>query len=211
MYVQQHFSENNTATLHELMRRHPLGSFVVMTPGGLEVNHIPFFLDATRAPHGVLRAHLPIGNSLWQQEPARAPEAVVIFQGEESYITPSWYPTKHEHGKAVPTWNYVVVHAYGTPRFVRDRHWLLAHVTELTNEHEAAQPSPWQVSDAPGDYIDSMLNRIVGVEIPITRMLGKWKVSQNRPMSDRQGVAAGLDSQQNVRAAAMGALVKQHL
>ena len=138
-------------------------------------------------------------------------ESVVVFQGPESYITPSWYESKRQHGQAVPTWNYVVVHAYGRPRFVRDRQWLLAHVTALTLQHEAAFAEPWQVSDAPAEYIDKMLSNIVGVEIPVTRLLGKWKVSQNRPLADRLGVVTGLNDMASEKAAAMEALVKQHL
>lgn len=210
MHIQQKFSETNLDKLHALIRSHPLGTFVVSGPDGLEVNHMPFHLDATAGGNGVLRAHIPIGNPLWQQM-LDAREAVVIFQGAETYITPSWYPTKHQHGQAVPTWNYAVVHAYGRPAFIQDKSWLLAHVTALTTQHEASMALPWQVTDAPADYIDGMLTKIVGVEIPVTKLLGKWKVSQNRPMADRLGVVAGLNSQQTEKAAAMEALVKQHI
>jgi transcriptional regulator len=211
MHIQQKFSETNVDTLHALIRSHPLGTFVVLGADGLEVNHMPFQLAATTAGNGVLRAHIPIGNPLWQQALDASREAVVVFQGAETYITPSWYPSKHAHGQAVPTWNYAVVHAYGQPVFIRDKQWLLAHVTALTNEHEARHALPWQVSDAPVDYIEQMLGKIVGVEIPIKRLLGKWKVSQNRPLPDRMGVVAGLNSLQTENAAAMEALVKQHL
>lgn len=172
---------------------------------------MPFQLEAASGSQGVLRAHIPIGNLLWQQEFDRTHDAVVIFQGPETYISPSWYPSKHAHGQAVPTWNYVVVHAYGQPTFIQEKEWLRAHVTALTNQHEAMQALPWQVTDAPADYIEQMLGKIVGVEIPVTKLLGKWKVSQNRPVADRLGVVAGLNSQQTEKAALMETLVKQHL
>jgi transcriptional regulator len=210
MYIQQKFNETNTDTLQALIRQHPLGTFVVMTHAGLEVNHMPFFLDAAQASPGVLRAHFPVANGLWEQQLDETHEAVVVFQGAETYITPSWYPSKHAHGQAVPTWNYVVVHAYGRPTFIRDKSWLLEHVTSLTNQQESTQALPWQVTDAPAGYIATMLDKIVGVEIPVTRLLGKWKVSQNRPMADRLGVVAGLNSQQTEKAAAMEAIVKRY-
>lgn len=210
MHIQQKFSETNVDTLHALMRSHPLGTFVVLGDSGIEINHMPFHLELTAGDKGVLRAHMPRGNPLWQQKLDERHEAVVVFQGPENYITPSWYESKREHGQAVPTWNYVVVHAYGRPTFVHDKEWLRAHVTALTNTHEASLSSPWQVSDAPADYIDTMLGNIVGVEMPITRLLGKWKVSQNRPMADRLGVVDGLNALATEKASAMQALVKQH-
>ena len=164
MYTQQKFNETRLDVLHALIRSHPLGAFVVVGNEGLEVNHFPFFLDAIALPFGVLRGHIPKGNLIWQDFCQQEYEAVVIFQGEESYITPSWYPTKHQHGKAVPTWNYATVHAYGQPRFIHEHAWLLSHVTELTDQQEAAQALPWQVSDAPADYVASMLDKIVGVD-----------------------------------------------
>lgn len=207
MYVQEKFKESRTEILHALIRAHPLGALVVVGRNGLEINHMPFFLETACGEFGVLRAHIPKGNPLWQDWCNPDVEAVVIFQGEESYITPSWYPTKHAHGQAVPTWNYVVVHAHGQPVFITEREWLRAHVTELTNMQEAAMALPWQVSDAPEDYINKMLDSIVGVEIRVSKLLGKWKVSQNRPDADRRGVAAGLSGQQTQKAAAMEAQV----
>ncbi|MES2626852.1 MAG: FMN-binding negative transcriptional regulator, partial [Pseudomonadota bacterium] len=209
MYIQQKFAETRLDVLHALLRAHPLGAFVVLGPSGIEVNHFPFFIDAGAGPFGVLRGHIPKGNPVWKDFCDADYEAVVIFQGEESYITPSWYPTKHQHGQAVPTWNYATVHAYGQPRFVHDHPWLLANVTELTNKQEATQAVPWQVADAPADYITSMLDKIVGVEIPITRLLGKWKMSQNRPSADQLGVIAGLTAQDTEKSAAVAQLVKE--
>jgi transcriptional regulator len=205
MHIQTSFAETRLDVLHALIRSHPLGAFVVGGPEGIEVNHLPFIINAAATSHGVLQGHLPKANPLWQM--ALNHEVVVIFQGPDAYISPSWYPSKHEHGKAVPTWNYAIVHAYGTVRFVRDRAWLLNHVTMLTCQQEAAMAEPWQVSDAPADYLDTMLGNIVGVEITVTRLIGKWKVSQNRRPADRHGVVRGLHALQTERAAAMAALV----
>ena len=134
----------------------------------------------------------------------------MIFQGTDAYITPSWYPSKHAHGKAVPTWNYAVVHAYGLPRVVEDREWLLQQVTQLTEIHEADQVLPWQVSDAPTDFTERLLGAIVGIEIPIAKLLGKWKTSQNRPETDKLGVIAGLLAKGDQSSVQMAEMVKQH-
>jgi transcriptional regulator len=208
MYVQQKFQETRLDVLHALMREYPLGAIVTMQASGIEANHMPFHLDMSAAPYGVLRGHMPRGNPMWKE--TTGSETLVIFQGPQAYITPSWYPSKHAHGQAVPTWNYAVVHAYGAPRFIEDRDWLLANVTELTNTHESAQKLPWQVTDAPADYVDKMLTQIVGVEIVITRLVGKWKVSQNRPPGDRLGVVAGLSSKAGDTAHDVQALVSKY-
>jgi transcriptional regulator len=208
MYVQQKFVETRLEVLHALMKEHPLGAIVTMQQSGIEANHMPFFVDTSAGPHGTLRAHMPRSSRLWQD--TTGAEALVIFQGPQTYITPSWYPSKHAHGQAVPTWNYAVVHAYGPLRFIENRDWLLANVTELTNSHEAAQKLPWQVSDAPADYVDKMLAQIIGVEIPIARLVGKVKMSQNRPPADRLGVVAGLSSRESSAAHDVRALVEKY-
>jgi transcriptional regulator len=207
MYIQQKFQETRPDVLHNLIKTYPLGAFVTLGSNGLEANHMPFQLDPSVQPHGVLRGHLPKSSPLWKDVGPAGPESLVIFQGPQIYVTPSWYPSKHAHGQAVPTWNYVVVHAYGRPVFTENPQWLLAHVSAMTNTHEAGQKLPWQVSDAPADYIDKMLAQIVGVEIPISRIYGKWKVSQNRPPADRLGVVAGLSSRDTEAASAVAALV----
>ena len=209
MYVQQKFQETRLDVLHALIREQPLGAIVTTTADGLDANHMPFHLDATAAPFGLLRAHMPRANPLWQR--GAGTEALVVFQGPQSYISPSWYPSKHAHGQAVPTWNYAVVHAYGSPRFIEDADWLLAHVSELTDAHEASQKLPWRVTDAPADYIDRMLRQIVGIEIPITRLEGKWKMSQNRTPADRLGVVAGLNASDNAAARTVQELVKRYI
>jgi transcriptional regulator len=208
MYVPQQFEESRAAVLHALIGTHPLGALVTAAGGELAANHIPFLIDAGDGRLGTLRAHVSRANPVWKQL-GGAVEALVIFQGPQTYITPSWYPSKHADGKAVPTWNYAVVHAYGRPRAIEDPQWLLEHVTRLTRTHESGQALPWEVTDAPREYIDRMIAGIVGIELPISRLQGKWKVSQNRPVADRLGVAAGLESRATDAARAMAALVRE--
>lgn len=205
MYLPKHFEETRVDVLHGLIRAHPLGALVTAGAGGLEADHVPFEIDPDPAPFGTLRAHVARANPVWRDG---AGDALVIFQGPESYVTPSWYPTKRESGKVVPTWNYVAVHAYGRLRAIDDPAWLRAFVTRLTDRHEARRAAPWKVSDAPGDYVDQLLAAIVGIELPVARLLGKWKVSQNRPAADRAGVVAGLEGDGGDAARAMAAAVR---
>lgn len=191
MYNPPHFKEDRVPVLHALIRDHPLAALVTVGPDGLVANHIPMEVDPGPAPLGTLRGHVSRANPVWHAHSAEV-EALAIFQGPQAYVTPAWYPAKRETGKVVPTWNYAVVHARGPLRVIEDRDWLRALVGRLTAQHEAGRPDPWQVTDAPGDYVETQLRGIVGVEIPITRLEGKWKVSQNRPADDRAGVAAGL-------------------
>jgi transcriptional regulator len=191
MYQPPHFREDRLDIQHALIKAHPLGLLVTYGKTGLVANPIPFVLDEAASPQGTLRAHLSRANPQWRDfDPAQ--EALVIFQGTETYITPSWYESKREHGKVVPTWNYAIVQAHGRMRVMDDPAWLLKQVTAMTSAQEAARPEPWSVSDAPSDFLASQMKGIVGVEIEITRIEGKWKVSQNRPEADRRGVAAGL-------------------
>ncbi|MCC7486762.1 MAG: FMN-binding negative transcriptional regulator [Burkholderiales bacterium] len=191
MYLPSHFREERPRVMHELIRAHPLGALVTLGSQGLNGNHVPFEFDPEPAPHGTLRAHVARANPLLRDFAAEV-EALVIFQGSQGYVTPSWYPTKRDSGRVVPTWNYLVVHAYGPLRVVDDRQWVRGLVTRLTDRHEAGLAEPWQVTDAPGDFIDRQLGAIVGIEIPVTRLAGKWKTSQNRRATDREGVARGL-------------------
>ena len=192
MYLPAHFEEKRPEVLHELVRTHPLGLLVTLADGGLQANSVPFFLDADPAGGpGVLRAHVARANSLWRETRADV-EALVVFQGPQAYVSPGWYPSKGEHGKVVPTWNYVMVQARGTLRAIDDARWVHAFVTRLTDHHEAALPKPWAVTDAPADFVDTMTRAIVGVEITLSALTGKWKVSQNRSAADRAGVASGL-------------------
>ena len=181
MYVPAHFEEKDPEVLRALIRAHPLGTWVTSS---LVVNHIPFLLRGD-----TLVGHVARANDVWKSLQG---ESVVIFQGPEAYVTPSWYATKREHCKVVPTWNYAVVHAHGMPRAIQDEDWLLALVTELTDTNEAREAHPWKVTDAPADYVRASLRAIVGIEIELTRLVGKWKASQNRRTEDRQGVIEGL-------------------
>jgi len=208
MYIPKHFEERDRAVLHALIRAHPLGTWVTPVGGTLCVNHLPFLLHPDRGEHGTLVGHVARANSAWRECSRTAP-SVVVFQGPQAYITPSWYPGKREHGKVVPTWNYAVVHAHGIPEVHDDREWLRRHVTELTAAHEAGEERPWEPADAPADFLDQMLAAIVGVEIPIATLEGKWKVGQNRNDADRRGAVAGLGLRHTEEAAAMAELVAQ--
>jgi transcriptional regulator len=204
MYLPKHFEETRVEVLHGLIRAHPLGALVTLTANGLEANHIPFEIDPDPAPFGTLRGHVARANPAWR-ELSRG-DALIIFQGPQIYVSPSWYPSKREGGKVVPTWNYALVHVYGPLRAVDDAAWLRVFVEKLTDRHEAARPDRWHVTDAPADYVDKMVTAIVGIEISIARIVGKWKVSQNRPAADRVGVAAGLEAQGTDVAGAMAEL-----
>jgi transcriptional regulator len=190
MYVPPAFGEERPEVLRALIRAHPLATLVTTGAEGLTANLAPFIL--AEIPDGdVLRAHMARANDQFDALRAGA-EALVIFQGPQAYITPSWYATKAEHGKVVPTWNYAVVQAWGTPRVIDDADWLLAQVTALTTAQESVRAEPWAVTDAPETYVAAQLRGIVGLEIPIRRIEGKWKVSQNQPEANRRSVVAGL-------------------
>jgi len=210
MYVPKHFEETDRGVLHALIRSHPLSTWVTQSAAGLAVNHIPFLLQPDAGPHGTLVGHVARANPIWQTLAANE-ASIVVFQGAEAYISPSWYSSKQQHGKVVPTWNYAVVHAQGVPRAIEDSVWLRDLVTRLTQEHESHRDVPWQVGDAPHDYIDKMLTAIVGIEIPILSLTGKWKVSQNRPRPDQEGTVAGLNESGEHGAREMALLVSQRM
>ncbi|HVO50635.1 MAG TPA: FMN-binding negative transcriptional regulator [Thermoanaerobaculia bacterium] len=210
MYIPEVFEESDVSVLHALVREHPLGTWVTQGAGELTADHVPFILDADRGPYGTLRGHVARANRVWQALSSTA-GSLVVFQGPQGYVTPSWYPTKHVRGEVVPTWNYAVVHAHGPARAVHDRGWLLSLVTDLTAEHERARAVPWTVADAPPEFVDRLLRSIVGIEIPIERLVGKWKVSQNRPETDRLGVASGLEAEGDAESKAMALLVRRRL
>jgi transcriptional regulator len=195
MYMPRHFEETRPEVLHELVRSHPLGLLITQdADAGLSADPVPFLLEHDEAGRAVLRAHVARANPLWQAA-RRDVDSLVVFQGPQAYVSPGWYATKAEHGKVVPTWNYVMVQARGRLQVHEDAPWLLSLVTRLTQRHEAALPRPWAVADAPADFVDGMLRAIVGIEIPLGALVGKWKVSQNRSTADREGVAAGLREQ----------------
>ena len=191
MYVPKPFSEERIEILHDAIRRSGLATLVTLAPDGLIASHVPMILEPASGPHGALCGHLARPNP---QSRGVVGDALAIFLGPDAYVSPSWYPAKQETGKVVPTWNYVAIHAYGSLEFIDDPARLRAHVTAMTDRHEAARPSPWAVSDAPDDFIESMLRGIVGFRLTVTRLEGKRKMSQNRSMDDRLGVAAGLDA-----------------
>ncbi len=192
MYLPSHFEETRSETLRALIRSHPLGTLITQDRGGaLQADPIPFILDPGAGEHGTLLGHVARANPLWR-ETREAVDALVVFHGAQSYVSPGWYPSRTLHGKAVPTWNYIVVQARGRLRAIDDREWLRSFVTRLTGRHEARQVTPWHVTDAPADYIESMLGAIVGIEVELTSLVGKWKASQNRDAADRAGVVEGL-------------------
>ena len=198
MYQPPHFHEDRLEIQHDLMQKHPLGLLITAGPGGLMANPIPFVLDAAASERGTLRAHLARANPQIQ-ELASIQECLIVFQGPQAYITPSWYATKRETGKVVPTWNYATVHAWGCPSVIEDVAWLRHQLNELTQHQEHMRSAPWAVSDAPAAFIAGQIKGIIGIEIVITRIEGKWKVSQNRPEQDRRGVLNGLrDTRQEV-------------
>ncbi len=210
MYLPQSFEETRTEVLHGLIRNHPLATLVTPGTAGLMVDHIPMIISPRPGPFGTLTGHVAKANPVWR-ELSTTTEVVAVFQGPETYISPSWYPSKEEHGKVVPTWNYAVVHARGNPRAIEDPEWLLRHVGELTDEHEGRRTAPWTLADAPDGFAENLVNAIVGIEIPITQLDGKWKMSQNRPAADRIGVADGLELQGGVAAEAVAALVRESI
>lgn len=191
MYQPPHFREDRIEVQHDLIRAHPLGLLITAGPGGLLANPLPFLIDPEVSPRGTLRVHLARANPQWR-DLAAVEQCLVVFQGPQEYISPSWYPTKRETGKVVPTWNYVTVHAWGRPRVTDDATWLRRQIDDLTGLKEGTQHTPWAVDDAPVQFIASQIKSIVGAEIPIDRIEGKWKVSQNRSEADRAGVVAGL-------------------
>ncbi len=190
MYQPPAFVEDRLPVLHALIRAHPLATLITAGPGGLMANFVPFILS-DGGEKGTLSAHIAKAND--QVDALRAgAETLVVFHGPEAYITPSWYASKTEHGRVVPTWNYAVVQVRGTPRLIDDLAWLRAQIGALTSSQENRRAPPWSVADAPEAFISDQIKAIIGVEIPILTIEGKWKVSQNRPAADRQGVEDGL-------------------
>ena len=192
MYNPSHFEENRLDVLHALVRTQPLATLVTLTQDGLVANHIPLYLRVDGSPFGTLAGHVARSNPLWREFDAGV-QVLAIFQGPQTYISPNWYATKQEHGKVVPTWNYAVVHAKGALAVHDDPVWIRAQLQELTTQQETATSAkPWAVDDAPADYIKTMVSALVGIEIPIASLSGKWKVSQNQPAVNRAGVVQAL-------------------
>ncbi|NGT15841.1 FMN-binding negative transcriptional regulator [Achromobacter insolitus] len=190
MYLPSAFREDSLEVQHDFIRAHPLGVLMTSGDGGLMANHIPCLLYP-EGPHGVLRSHVARANPQLA-DLATGRECLIVFHGPQAYVTPSWYPTKAETHKVVPTWNFVAVHVWGSPVIQDDPAWLRAQLDALTDSQEKARTQPWRVDEAPADFIAAQMRAIVGVEIPVSRIEGKWKVSQNRTLADRRGVAEGL-------------------
>ena len=193
MYIPAHFAETRPEELHRIICEHPLGMLVTQGSAGLDADHIPFEFDAGEGTHGILTAHVARANTLWQRCPTGTP-VMVVFRGAEAYISPNWYPSKHEAHRQVPTWNYEVVHAHGTLTVQDDEKFARRIVARLTHRHEANEPTPWKMGDSAPEFIDSMLRNIVGIEIAITSLKGKVKLSQNKDVRDRLNAADTLEA-----------------
>ena len=217
MYTPAHFAENRLPVLQALMHDYPLATLVTLGADGLVANHVPLLFDAVDpaaagvpgAAVGWLRGHVARANPVWRDNQADSP-VLAIFQGPQAYVSPSWYPSKREHGRVVPTWNYAVVHAHGRLQVRDDPAWTHALVERLTREHEAPRAAPWAVGDAPDDYIAQLTRAIVGIEIPVLRLEGKWKTSGNQPAANRVGAAQGLAASAAEADRRMAALVAAH-
>ena len=196
MYVPAHFDESRTEILHARIAEYPFGTLITNGKSGLDANHIPFELASGEGDLGVLRAHVARANPVWQ-DVANGDEVLVVFRAGDAYISPTWYPSKHEFHKQVPTWNYIVVHAYGRVTVQDDERFVRGLVARLTRTHEASEAEPWKMGDAPSDYIDTMLKSIVGLQIDITRLVGKTKLSQNKEARDIQGAGEALKAREN--------------
>lgn len=192
MYTPPAFRQNDLVLLHQQINACPLATLVTQSANGLQASHLPLLLTADEGEFGTLYGHFARANPHWRE--LLQGETLAIFQGPQAYISPAWYPSKAEHGKAVPTWNYIAVHARGQAQLIEDSEGLLQLVSRLSAQHEAGREQPWAVSDAPTDYIDTMLRAIVGFALPIQRLEGQWKLSQNRTAADRDGVHKGLSA-----------------
>lgn len=207
MYIPKHFEAPRTEVMHDLIRGHPLATLITLSESGLDANHIPLLLSTAPSPFGVLQGHVARSNSMWL-DLAKDVEVLAVFHGPNAYITPSWYASKQENGKVVPTWNYAVVHAYGWLRVIDDTAWLRSQLEALTTHSEAAFSEPWAVSDAPSEFIEKLIGSIVGIEINITKLSGKWKVSQNQPERNQDSIISGLRTCGNPEAISMAVLME---
>ncbi len=207
MYIPRHFEQPDVGAMHELMRAHPLATLVTQSDDGLNANHVPLHLAASVAPLGVLQGHVARANPILRDFAAQH-EVLAVFHGPQCYISPSLYATKEETGKVVPTWNYVVVHAYGKVRVMDDAAWVRAQIEALTDQQEASYPQPWAVSDAPAEFTEKLIGGIVGFELVITGLSGKWKLSQNQPPENQASVIEGLNASGQKAASTVAMLVQ---
>ena len=210
MYIPEKFNQPDVQVMHKLMQDYPLATLVTHTADGLNANHIPMHLSTEPVPYGVLRGHVARANPVWQTlTPGH--EVLSIFNGPDAYITPAWYATKQQTGKVVPTWNYAVVHAYGQLQVIEDTDWLRTHLSLMTAQNEAVFPQQWQLSDAPEDFIERLMGVIIGIEIVITRLSGKWKVNQNQPPENQKSVIEGLKESDLRNAEPMRDLISSYI
>lgn len=209
MYLPEHFAESRPDAMHDLIAAFPLATLVTLGADGLAANHIPLLLDPARGERGTLIGHVARSNDLWR-DGNHLGESLAVFQRADAYVSPNWYASKQETHEVVPTWNYAVVHAYGKLNVHDDEKWLRGVVGRLTRAMESSRPVPWKMADAPADYVRGMLASIVGIELPVSRMIGKWKVSQNRSAADRASASAGLRSTGDGGDAAMADLIEAH-
>jgi transcriptional regulator len=193
MYVPPHFDESRHEILYDLMEKNPLGVLITHGKSGLDANHIPIELNRRQGQLGVLHCHVARANPVWR-EIASGDEVLIVFRAADAYISPQWYPSKQEFHKQVPSWNYLVAHAYGRVTIHDDERYVRGNVARLTRKHEASQPVPWKMTDGPKDYIDMMLKAIVGLEIEITRLVGKCKLSQNKEVRDIRAAGEALNA-----------------
>lgn len=207
MYVPSHFKEDDTGKLQQYIRDYGFGLLIVADDGGIEANHVPFYLSSEQGGTlGQLQCHLARSNPVWQRLHDGA-RVLAVFQGPDAYVSPSWYETKADTGRVVPTWNYLAVHAEGSARIIEDSTWLKHHLHRLTDQHEASMSNPWSVDDAPTDFTERLVKAIVGVEIKIEVLTGKLKASQNQPEKNRAGVKAGLEAEEGAHNRAMAKFI----
>jgi transcriptional regulator len=208
MHIPRRFEQNDPIQLKELINNYSFATLVTNSESGLEANHIPFFLNTSNG-RDILQGHIAKVNQLWRNLKDKS-EVLVVFSGPNCYISPNYYPTKRETGKVVPTWDYVTVHVKGILSFIHDDHWLYNIIDNLANQHEAGQPIPWSISDAPEEYIQKMLPAIVGLEIEILSLTGQWKVSQNQPEQNKQGIVASLSQKSDSDSQKIAKLVAEN-
>jgi len=209
MHIPRTFKQADNDKLKALIVKYPLATLISYSDAGLEANHIPFIFDSSQGVD-VLQGHVAKANKVWKTLSDNA-DVLLVFHGPNGYISPNHYPTKQRTGRAVPTWNYVAVHVKGSMRCIHDDSWILNHITNLSDHHEAEQPNPWSINDAPAEYIQKMLPAIVGLELDIVSITGQWKVSQNQPHENQLGVVSGLVEEGSFESLAMADLVGQYI
>lgn len=210
MYTPTQFQEKNIDVMHQLIDKNPLATLVTLSSQGINANHIPLQLISKSSGWGTLHGHIARSNPIWTDYEKNT-DALAIFQGPNAYISPSWYPSKKENPKVVPTWNYVVVHAYGRIRIIDDASWLYSHLDQFSQQHETIFPEPWKISDAPAEFTSKLIENLLGIEINISRLIGKWKVSQNQSAQNRHGVVEGLRRLDSSAAKEMAAIVNSRM